>query len=62
MANPSGKRFTSTAEVAAYVATVTTELATLSRQNGFDTLAYLLEMARLEAENTAGPARQAKRS
>ena len=44
-----------------YVATVTTELATLSRQNGLDTLGYLPEMARLEAENVGGPPRQAMR-
>jgi hypothetical protein len=62
MANSPGKPFTSTADVATYVATVTTELATLSRQNGLDTLGYLLEMARLEAETVAGPVRQAKRS
>jgi hypothetical protein len=62
MAHSPSKPFTSSAEVAAYVATVSNELATLARQNGLDVLAYLLEMARLEAENTAGPPRQAKRS
>jgi hypothetical protein len=36
------------------------DLAALARTNGLDTLGYLLEMARLEAENAAGVARAAK--
>jgi len=40
-------------EVAAYMAELTGELALVARRHGFDTLAYLLEMARLEAESTA---------
>jgi len=36
---------------AAYVAAFTGELASIARGHGLDTLGYLLEMARLEAEN-----------
>ncbi|MBI4274995.1 MAG: hypothetical protein HY659_09890 [Rhizobiales bacterium] len=38
-------------ETAAYIAGMTGELATLAQSNGLDTLAYILDMARLEAEN-----------
>jgi hypothetical protein len=37
--------------VANYVATLSADLAAMARQNGLDTLGYLLEMVRLEAEN-----------
>lgn len=37
--------------VASYVATLTTDLAVMARKSGLDTLGYLLEMARLEAES-----------
>jgi hypothetical protein len=36
---------------AEYIADMTRDLATLARRNGLDTLAYLLDIARLEAEN-----------
>ena len=39
------------ASVAAYVASMTADLATLAGRNGLDTLGYLLEMVRLEAES-----------
>jgi hypothetical protein len=39
------------AVVADYVATMSADLASLARRTGFETLGYLLEMARLEAEN-----------
>jgi len=39
------------AAVANYVATLTGDLATMARRTGLETLGYLLEMARLEAEN-----------
>jgi hypothetical protein len=42
--------------VASYVATLTTDLAAMSRKSGLNTLGYLLEMARLEAEGIAGSA------
>lgn len=38
-------------EVASYVATLSNDLALLARRNGLDTLGYLLEMVRLEAES-----------
>jgi hypothetical protein len=37
--------------VANYVATLSADLAAMARQSGLDTLGYLLEMVRLEAEN-----------
>lgn len=37
--------------VASYVATMSNDLATMARRTGLDTLGYLLEMARLEAES-----------
>jgi len=39
--------------VVAYLAALSGDLAAMARQNGLDTLGYILEMARLEAENTA---------
>ncbi|GBD49412.1 hypothetical protein [Methylopila sp. Yamaguchi] len=41
------------AEAANYVATITVELARIARTNALPTLAYLLDMARLEAETQA---------
>jgi hypothetical protein len=35
--------------VAEYIAQITAELAALAKQNGFDSLSYILDMARLEA-------------
>jgi hypothetical protein len=37
---------------AAYVAELSRDLAVIARSHGLDALCYLLEMARLEAENT----------
>ena len=37
--------------VANYVATLSADLATMARRSGLDTLGFLLEMVRLEAEN-----------
>lgn len=39
--------------VASYVAALSHDLAQLSRRSGLDTLGYLLEMVRLEAESLA---------
>jgi hypothetical protein len=36
---------------ASYIAEMTRDLATLARRNGLDTLGYLLDIARLEAES-----------
>ena len=44
-------------EAAAYIAALSGELIGIARQNGLDTLAYLLDMARLEATNAAGEAK-----
>lgn len=38
-------------QVANYVATLSSDLATMARRSGLDTLGYLLEMVRLEAES-----------
>ncbi len=38
---------------AEYIATLAQELAQLARRNGLDTLSYILEMARLEADQAA---------
>ena len=37
--------------VASYVASMTADLATMARRTGLETLTYLLEMVRLEAES-----------
>ena len=39
------------AVVASYVASLSTDLAAMARRSGLDTLGYLLEMVRLEAES-----------
>jgi hypothetical protein len=36
-----------------YVAELSAELAVLARQHGLDALGYILDMARLEAENVS---------
>ena len=40
-------------EVASYVASLAADLSEMSRRQGLSTLAYLLDMARLEAEGAA---------
>jgi len=37
--------------VASYVATMSSDLAAMARASGLDTVGYLLEMVRLEAES-----------
>jgi hypothetical protein len=39
--------------VATYVASLSADLANMARETGLDTLGYLLEMVRLEAESSA---------
>ena len=52
MAEPSATTENGTrTQVANYVATISSDLATMARRSGLDTLGYLLEMVRLEAEN-----------
>jgi hypothetical protein len=41
------------AAAATYIASLAADLASIARGHGLDTLGYLLEMARLEAENTS---------
>lgn len=41
--------------VASYVASLSADLASLARRNGLDTIGYLLEMVRLEAESVSRP-------
>jgi hypothetical protein len=43
-------------EAATYIAELTSDLARLARENGLTELAYLLDIARLEAEMNAGKA------
>ncbi|MEP7031836.1 MAG: hypothetical protein ABI830_12955 [Pseudolabrys sp.] len=52
MAAPSDKPADARA-LASYVATLSADLATMARGTGLETLGYLLEMVRLEAESTA---------
>jgi len=53
MANqPTSSDLSSRTAVASYVASMTADLATMTRRTGLETLSYLLEMVRLEAENT----------
>ncbi len=40
-------------EAAAYVAEMTADLALIARRHGLDALGYILDMARLEAENVS---------
>ena len=46
------------AEVASYIATLSADLAAIARRSGLDTLGYILDMARLEAENHTRPPRR----
>jgi hypothetical protein len=52
MADPTDEPNGRTA-VAAYVATMSNDLAGMARRTGLDTLGYLLEMVRLEAESVS---------
>ena len=49
-ANP---RSEAAANAAAYIADLSGNLAAIARDNGLETLGYLLDMAKLEAENEA---------
>ena len=41
------------AAAAAYVAELSSELAAIARRHGLDTLSYILDIARLEAESAS---------
>jgi hypothetical protein len=49
--DPKAETLIDQAAVASYVATLTVELSVLARRHGLDALGFILEMARLEAEN-----------
>ena len=49
-------------QAAAYVADMARGLAAIARQHGLETLGYILEMAREEAERNAAPGNGASRS
>jgi hypothetical protein len=44
---------TSPEEVALYIGALTVELCQLARANGFEALGYILDMARLEADEVS---------
>jgi hypothetical protein len=48
--------------VAIYIASLTADLAGLARRQGLDTLGYLLDMARLEADNVTREANGERRA
>jgi len=47
------KQLADPAAAATYIASLAADLASIARGHGLDTLGYLLDMARLEAENTS---------
>lgn len=51
MAEHSGSGELGRAAVASYVASLSNDLAAMARRTGLDTLGFLLEMVRLEAES-----------
>ncbi len=53
MSSGSGKDSDYPSGAAAYIATLTGELASIARRNGLNTLGYLLDMAKLEAEQVS---------
>ena len=63
MTMPDQKESGDRTAVAIYVASLSADLATMARGTGLDTLGYLLEMVRLEAESSArqGPAPTGRR-
>jgi hypothetical protein len=52
MTMPDQKESGDRTAVAAYVASLSVDLASMARGTGLDTLGYLLEMVRLEAESS----------
>jgi hypothetical protein len=48
-----GIRATSPEAVALYIGALSVELGQLARANGFDALGYILDMARLEADEAS---------
>jgi hypothetical protein len=53
MADKNGRGPGNRADAAAYVAELSADLARIARRHGLDTLGYILDMARLEAQRTS---------
>jgi hypothetical protein len=51
LADPKSVTEAKRVHAATYIAQMTNELALIAQRHGLDTLCYILEMARLEAEN-----------
>ncbi|BCJ91124.1 hypothetical protein IZ6_18590 [Terrihabitans soli] len=51
--NNAPERVSTPKETARYISDVTNGISAMARKSGLDVLAYLLDMARLEAEETA---------
>jgi hypothetical protein len=47
-------------EIAAYIAVMTTEMVRMARKHNLGTLAYLLEVARMEAADRSGARAEAE--
>ncbi len=50
---PDAAEFNATLSAVLYIASLTNELARLASSHGLDTLAYLLDMARIEADQVS---------
>jgi hypothetical protein len=48
------------AAAAEYIAALVADLAGIARRSGLDTLGYVLDMARVEAENASRPTRSSR--
>jgi hypothetical protein len=55
MAEPIRVPYRDPSDVAGYISAMSADLAAMARRHGLDTLGYLLEMVRLEAQSAAGP-------
>ncbi len=53
--SPDGESEATPGTAAAYIASLADELAQLARRNGLDALSYILDMARLEADQVSKP-------
>ncbi len=60
MAEPFKEKRGDPGSVARYIEALSADLAEMARRHGLDTLGYLLDMARLEAENAAAGTRPRK--
>jgi len=53
--DPTAKNWPTGTAAVRYLATMTADLAAIARGHGLDVLSYLLDMARVEAENVSRP-------